>query len=49
MENHGLLDIHNRITAEELADLLRMQLKALEDDPKLAKLLPPLMVWEKIL
>ena len=45
MENHGLLDIHNRITADELAGLLRMQLKALEDDPKLAKLLPPLMVW----
>ena len=29
MENHGLLDIHNRITADELAGLLRMQLKAL--------------------
>ncbi len=39
------LDMHNRVTGAELAHLLRMNLEALARDPRLAKLLPPLMVW----
>lgn len=33
------------MTGEELEKLLKMQLKALADNPELAKTLPPLMVW----
>lgn len=40
-----LLDLHNRVTGEELEKLLKMQLKALAANPELAKTLPPLMVW----
>ena len=40
-----ILDMHNRVTGTELAHLLRMNLKALERDPRQAKLLPPMMVW----
>lgn len=40
-----LLDLHNRVTGEELEQLLKMQLKALAANPELAKTLPPLMVW----
>ena len=40
-----LLDLHNKVTGEELEKLLKMQLKALTANPQLAKTLPPLMVW----
>ena len=40
-----LVDMHNRITAKQLQNILRMQLKALEKDPAKAGVLPPLMVW----
>lgn len=39
------LNMHNRITAAELENIIRMQLKALNENPKLAKVMPPLMVW----
>lgn len=39
------IDLHNRVTAQELKKLLSMQLQALAQDPHLAKTLPPLMVW----
>lgn len=39
------LDMHNRVTAKELARVMRLQLEALARDPKAAKELPPLMVW----
>ena len=47
MENNDVtaLDLHNRVTGEELERLLKMQLTALEEDPSLAHQLPPLMVW----
>ena len=44
-ETKGLVDMHNRVTAKQLGDLLRMQLKALEKRPEVAHVLPPLMVW----
>ena len=45
MNNDAILDLHNRVSATELASLLRTQLEALSADPSLAKSLPPLMVW----
>lgn len=39
------IDMHNRVTATELEQLVRMQVAALEKDPSAAKVLPPLMVW----
>ncbi len=39
------LDLHNRVTGEELEKLLKMQLDALAEDPEMARALPPLMVW----
>ena len=45
-ENSGTsIDMHNRVTATELEQLVRMQVTALEKDPAAAKVLPPLMVW----
>lgn len=41
----ALIDTHNRITANELCDLLRMQLETLEKQPELAHVLPPMMIW----
>ena len=45
MENDAILDLHNRVSAAELTNLLKTQLEALAEDPSLAKSLPPLMVW----
>ena len=39
------LDLHNRVTGEELEKLLKMQLEALAANPEMASSLPPLMVW----
>ena len=39
------LDMHNRVTGEQLERILKLQLKALKESPELAKVLPPLMVW----
>ena len=39
------LDLHNRVTGEELEKLLKMQLEALAANPEMASALPPLMVW----
>ena len=39
------LDMHNRVTGEQLEHILKLQLKALKEKPQLAKTLPPLMVW----
>ena len=39
------LDLHNRVTGEELEKLLKMQLGALTANPEMASALPPLMVW----
>ena len=39
------VDLHNRVSGEELERLLKMQLTALAEDPSLAHQLPPLMVW----
>ena len=44
-ENMAGIDLHNKVTGEELEKLLKMQLKALTANPRLAKTLPPLMVW----
>ena len=43
METH--IDTHNRISGTQLEHILKLQLKALEKNPELAKVLPPLMVW----
>lgn len=43
--NHNVMDMHNRITAKELEQIINMQLSALKNDPSLAKIMPPLMVW----
>ena len=40
-----LVDMHNRITAQQLQTVLEMQLTALEKQPAIAAALPPLMVW----
>lgn len=47
MDNTNTLgmDIHNRVTAEELEKLLAMQLAAIGEKPCRSKELPPLMVW----
>ncbi len=45
MEQTAALDLHNRVTADELAQMLRLQLETLAKEPALAKTLPPLMVW----
>ena len=45
MSNNTAIDLHNRITADELEQIVRMQLKALAGNPALAKVMPPLMVW----
>ena len=39
------IDIHNKVTGEELEKLLKRQLKELMERPEAAKELPPLMVW----
>ena len=44
-ENDTVIDLHNKVSGEELEKLLKMQLEALKDDPSLAHVLPPLMVW----
>ena len=43
--NLKTIDLHNKVTGEELERLLKMQLAALAEDPRLAHELPPLMVW----
>ena len=43
--NLKAIDLHNKVTGEELERLLKMQLAALAEDPRLAHELPPLMVW----
>ena len=44
-DNPAGIDLHNRVTGEELERLLKMQLAALETDSGMANALPPLMVW----
>ncbi len=44
-KNGTSIDMHNRVTATELEQLVRMQLAALDKDPASAKVIPPLMVW----
>ena len=44
-ETSNLIDMHNRLTATQLAELLRLQVKTLEKMPELAHTLPPMMVW----
>ena len=39
------MDLHNRVTGEELEKLLKRQLTALAERPEAARELPPLMVW----
>ena len=39
------VDVNNRVTSVELARVLHLQMKTLEMDSGMAKLLPPLMVW----
>jgi len=39
------IEIHNQVTGGELEKLLKMQLKAIAEDPSRAKELPPMMVW----
>ena len=39
------LDMHNIVTGKRLERILSLQLDALEKNPSLAKMLPPLMVW----
>jgi hypothetical protein len=40
-----LIDMHNRISADQLEKVLRMQIKTLAEHPEYAHILPPLMVW----
>ncbi|MBQ7651710.1 MAG: AAA family ATPase [Victivallales bacterium] len=44
-ETSKLIDMHNRISATQLGDLLRMQVNTLTEQPELAHVLPPMMVW----
>ena len=44
-QNATAVDLHNRVTGEELEALVKAQLRALEGNPALAGALPPLMVW----
>ena len=39
------LDMHNRVTGEQLERILKLQLETLAKRPEMAKMLPPLMVW----
>ena len=39
------LDMHNRVTGEQLERILKLQLETLAKRPEMAKVLPPLMVW----
>ena len=41
----SIVDVDNKVTAQELTHLLRLNLNALAADPRQASLLPPLMVW----
>lgn len=41
----ALLDMHNRVSAPELAKIIRLQLETLEKKPALAQKIPPVMVW----
>ena len=43
--NNELIDMHNRITTDELDRLVRHQLKQIFDHPEQAEMLPPLMIW----
>lgn len=45
VKSETTLDLHNRVTGEELEKLLKMQLDALSEDHEMANALPPLMVW----
>ena len=47
MENQmdAKLDMHNRVTGEQLERILKLQLETLAKRPEMAKVLPPLMVW----
>ena len=47
MENqmYTKLDMHNRVTGEQLERILKLQLETLAKRPEMAKVLPPLMVW----
>ena len=38
------LDMHNRVTGEQLERILKLQLETLAKRPEMAKVLPPLMV-----
>lgn len=40
-----ILDMHNRVSAKELENIIKMQLDSLEQNPDIAHILPPLMVW----
>ena len=40
-----LIDMHNRITTEELDRLMRHQLKQIFAHPEQSEMLPPLMIW----
>ena len=44
-ENMAGIDLHNKVTGEELEKLLKMQLTTLAANPEMASALPPLMVW----
>ena len=45
-EKNGIsIYMHNRVTAAELGQIIRMQLTTLEKTPALAGVIPPLMVW----
>ena len=39
------LDMHNRVTGEQLERILKLQLETLAKRPEMAKVLPPLRVW----
>ena len=42
---NNVIDMHNRVTTEELERLLRHQLKQIFAHPELASQLPPVMIW----
>ena len=37
--------MHNRVTGAQLEHLVKLQLRALRENPDIAMVLPPLMVW----
>ena len=43
-ESTGVLDTHNKVTAEDLYQILSCQLDAIAADPKQAKIIPPLLI-----